>query len=87
MSHNYDVMGLGNYENRFLRTKFGRSEYFVCVFLEFAYSDGILNYSNKKPPRKDISITNRVTGFRFKDMSFKRHGLCFQLLPPLLIKF
>ena len=35
----------------------------------------------------DISITNRVTGFRLKDMSFKRHGLCFQLLPPLLIKF
>ena len=43
MSHKYDVIGSGNYENRILRAKFSMSEYFVSVFLKFAYSDGILN--------------------------------------------
>ena len=42
MSHNYDVIGSGNYENRILRPKFSGSEYFAIIFLEFAYSDGIL---------------------------------------------
>ena len=43
MSHNYDVIGSGNWLNRILRPKFSGSEYFVDSFLNFAYSGGILN--------------------------------------------
>ena len=51
MSHNYDVIGSGNYENRILRPKFSRSEYFASIFTEFAYSDGILKIKKSVPSR------------------------------------
>ena len=43
MSHKYDVIESGNYENRILRPKFSGPECFVGIFLKFAYSEGILN--------------------------------------------
>ena len=43
MSHNYDVIGSGNGQNQILWPKFSRTEYFASIFLEFAYSGGILN--------------------------------------------
>ena len=46
MSHKYDVIESGNYENRILRPKFSGPECFVGIFLKFfsnfAYSEGIL---------------------------------------------
>ena len=50
----------------------------LCQKNQKQYAYAILKYPDKKPPKENISFLLPVTGFRLKDISFRRHSVCWR---------